>query len=78
MQRLGIILEGIFFTSLSRKIACECPGDAKQVLKSKNAGTLNGQRIDISVTDAGVMVDGASVFASSPSSVPPVSDSSSR
>lgn len=35
---------------------------AKDVLKSKNAGTLNGQRIDFNVTDDGVTVDGAKVI----------------
>ncbi len=35
---------------------------AKAVVNSKNAATLNGQRIDFNVTDAGVTVDGASVI----------------
>mgnify|MGYP002635105863 CR=1 FL=1 len=34
---------------------------AERVLKSKNAITLNGQRIDITVTEGAVMVDGATV-----------------
>ncbi|MFT7669801.1 MAG: transforming growth factor-beta-induced protein [Planctomycetota bacterium] len=40
------------------------PGNlpAKVVLQSKNAPTLNGQRVDIKVNDAGVMVDGAKVI----------------
>ena len=35
---------------------------AKAVLSSQNATTLNGQRIDFKKSDAGVMVDGASVI----------------
>lgn len=35
---------------------------AKAVLGSKNAATLNGQRIDFRTTDAGVTVDGATVI----------------
>ncbi len=35
--------------------------EAKDVLKRKNAETLNGQRIAFAATDAGVMVDGAKV-----------------
>ncbi|MFT5291371.1 MAG: transforming growth factor-beta-induced protein [Planctomycetota bacterium] len=35
---------------------------AKKVVTAKNAATVNGQRIDIKVTDAGVTVDGASVI----------------
>jgi uncharacterized surface protein with fasciclin (FAS1) repeats len=39
------------------------PGNmpAKAVVASKNATTLNGQRIDFNVTDGGVTVDGANV-----------------
>lgn len=35
--------------------------DAKHVVKSKALQTLNGQRIDVSATDKGVMIDGAKV-----------------
>ena len=35
---------------------------AREVLKSEFATTLNGQRIDFSATDAGVMVDGATIL----------------
>jgi len=40
------------------------PGDvrAKAVLQSKNATTLNGQRVDFNATDAGVTVDGAAII----------------
>ena len=40
------------------------PGNlaAKAVLRSENATTLNGQRIDFKTSDAGVTVDGASVI----------------
>ena len=39
------------------------PGElmAKDVLKAKNAVTLNGQRIDISIAEGAVMTDGATV-----------------
>lgn len=36
---------------------------AKDVVKLSSATTLNGQRVDIKVTDGGVMVDGAKVTA---------------
>jgi transforming growth factor-beta-induced protein len=36
---------------------------AKDVIKLTSSATLNGQRIDFSVSDAGVRVDGASVVA---------------
>jgi transforming growth factor-beta-induced protein len=34
---------------------------AADVVKLKSAGTLNGQRVDVSVSDAGVAIDGAKV-----------------